>query len=119
MWTTFKKYSPMLKGKGYTRGFVSHNAKATNEYRECHSLAYCLNRFLDPDIARYFQEMGLESRENLYSLSELVQWIFRSRIREGQPINVYIPSKRMRNLLKGWLEHSDRAVIYDRVLDNI
>ena len=41
--------------------------------------------------------------EDLYSLSELIQWIYRSRIRNGEKINLYIPSKRMRELLIDWL----------------
>ena len=28
----------------------------------------------------------------------------RSRIRDNQKINIYIPSKRMRNLLESWLQ---------------
>lgn len=33
----------------------------------------------------------------------MVQFIWRSRIREGKEISLYIPSKRMRELLKEWL----------------
>ncbi|MCT9509257.1 hypothetical protein KTJ05_18660, partial [Acinetobacter baumannii] len=35
--------------------------------------------------------------------SEMVQWIWRSAIREGNPINIYVPSSRMRSLLQRWL----------------
>ena len=42
--------------------------------------------------------------QTLYALSEMVQFIWRSRIREGKEIVLYIPSKRMRELLKEWLE---------------
>src|SRR5262249_26537805 len=117
MWTTFKPFSGALKGRGYAKGFVSHNAKATNEYRDRCTLAYALNRFLDPDVSTYFKEMGLEAREDLWSLSELVQWIFRSRVRDGQPINLYIPSERMRNILTAWLNNSDRSVVFGRAID--
>ncbi|MNR36774.1 hypothetical protein D3C85_1547400 [compost metagenome] len=41
--------------------------------------------------------------QTLYALSEMVQFIWRSRIRDGKEINLYIPSKRMRELLKEWL----------------
>ena len=40
----------------------------------------------------------------MYALSEMIQWIFRSRIRNNEDINIYIPSSRMRNLLIEFLE---------------
>ena len=39
----------------------------------------------------------------MFALSEMLQWIWRSRIRQGESINIYVPSKRMRNLLLDWL----------------
>ena len=45
-----------------------------------------------------------ELDEDAYALSEMLQLIWRSRIRNGENINVYIPSKRMRDLFKEWLD---------------
>ena len=42
--------------------------------------------------------------EELYALGEMVQWIYRSQIRRGDPIVIYIPSKRMRDILIGWVD---------------
>ena len=39
-----------------------------------------------------------------YALSEMLQFIWRSAIRDGKEIWVYIPSIRMRSLLKEWIE---------------
>ena len=39
-----------------------------------------------------------------YALSILIQWVFRSAIRNGQEVWLYLPSARMRGLLAGWLE---------------
>ena len=41
--------------------------------------------------------------EESFALGEMVQWIYRSQIRNGKPITVYVPSKRMRELLIDWL----------------
>ena len=41
---------------------------------------------------------------NMFSLSALIQWMFRSAIRDGKPIKIYIPSFRMRKLLNSWLD---------------
>ena len=43
--------------------------------------------------------------ENLYALSELLQWIWRSTIRDNKPVCIYIPSERMLNLLIDWLNN--------------
>jgi hypothetical protein len=103
IWTTFKSSQKHLNGKGYTRRFISCNTRATNEYKDCTNLAYCCNRFMSPDYTDYFYQHGVLVNEDLFALSELLQWIWRSAIREDKPINIYIPSSRMRSLLIDWL----------------
>lgn len=94
--------------------FVPCNAKSTNLYRKRWALAYCFNMFLNPMIRRFFTDSNTDRKqkglteiipnEDLYALSCLIQWVFRSRIRDGKSIEIYIPSERMRNLLVDWLE---------------
>lgn len=103
MWTTFKDNKKLLSGKGFTKGFVSVNARATNEFRDKKNLAYCANIFLNPIIKQFFQTKNIQIYEEMYALSELVQWVWRSSIRDGNEINIYIPSIRMRKLLTDWL----------------
>lgn len=106
MWTAFKdgkRGNKKLNGKGYTYAFIPCNCRATNDFSDRSKLAYCVNRFLHPTIKHYFTSKGVFVDEDAFALSEFVQWIWRSRIRNGQPIEIYIPSKRMRNLLKEWL----------------
>lgn len=103
MWTTLKMAKPYLKGDGYSKGFVELNARATNKYKHKKNLAYLYNRYLNPIESGFFRKYGIQVNEEIYALSELIQWIFRSAIRDGKPINIYIPSERMRNLLKEYL----------------
>ena len=84
-WTTFKPFSKLMKGKGYSRGFVSCNAKATNDFIENRSLAYLIKTFCTPIMKGYFEEMDVEVREDLHALSEMIQWTWRSQIRRGDP----------------------------------
>ena len=56
-------------------------------------------------IKQFFKENGVNINEDLYATSELIQWLWRSRIRKYESINVYIPSKRMRSLLIDWLDN--------------
>ncbi len=93
--------------------FVECNAKATNEYGSRWALAYCVNMFPPTMIRRFFTD-GNSDRESrglpainpndeLYAVSCMIQWIFRSRIRKGEEIVIFIPSKRMRTLLDDWM----------------
>lgn len=103
LWTTFKTNQTDLKGKGYSKGFISCNLRATNEYGDRHYLAYCLNVFLNPIISNYFVNRNVDIDEDGYALSEMLQWIWRSAIRNGENIEIYIPSERMRMLLIQYL----------------
>lgn len=103
IWTVFKDYQKQTKGKGYTKGFVPLNMRATNDYINCKSVAYLVNRYMNPIIKNFFLENGVVVDEDKYALSELLQFIFRSRIRQAGEINLYIPSKRMRKLLMNWM----------------
>lgn len=107
MWATYKDFKGKLIGKGYTKGFVSLGCRATNDYCDKSNLAYCANIFVHPIIYDFFKGRGITINQDIYALSELIQWIWRSRIRKGEEINLYIPSSRMRRLLKDWLEGKD------------
>ena len=103
MWTCYQTDRAALKGAGYAKGFVSCNARATNEYRHKTNLAYMIDRHMIPIIKTFIESKGVNVDQDQYSLSELIQWIFRSAIRDGKPITLYIPSERMRGLLVDWL----------------
>ena len=57
------------------------------------NLAYCVNIFFNPFLKRYFEEHGCVVDEDKYALSEMIQWIWRSAIRDGHEINIYIQAK--------------------------
>ena len=104
LWTTYKDSHSKLSGKGYTKAFLPCNARATNKYRGRDCLVYCVNIFYNPVEKNYFASKGVEIREDEYALSEMIQWIWRSAIRDGNDINIYIPSSRMRKLLIDWMD---------------
>lgn len=105
--STLKEVEPLLAPRGYSvkKCFIPHNARATNEYADRRAVAYLINRFMNKDKMSFFQDNGVSVNEDLYALSELVQWLWRSRIRNGQPIDAYIPSERMRGLLDAWARY--------------
>lgn len=56
------------------------------------------------NIYNYFKTKDVNVNQELYRLSEMLQWIWRSRIRNNEDINIYIPSTRMRGLLIKYLD---------------
>lgn len=105
MWTTLKDYKTHLQGKGYTRGFTPINLRATNEYADRSTLIYAYNRFMNPYERSFFEDNGVKVNEELLAISDLLQWVWRSQIRNGEPIKLYLPPARMRRLLKEWANY--------------
>ena len=103
IWTTFKDYQTKLKGKGYANSFIPCNSRATNEYMNSFVVVYPINIFVNPIVKQFFTNNGVEINEDGYALSELIQFIYRSRIRQNQHIYCYIPSVRMRSLLYNYM----------------
>lgn len=51
--TTFKVFKSKLSGRGYTKGFIPINSRASNDYREKKSLAYLGNRYFTPQESSF------------------------------------------------------------------
>lgn len=104
-YTTFKKFKFKLKGKGYTNGFIAVNERATNNFSDKQTMIYFANRYLDPNTVDFFRSGSVNVNEDQWALAELLQWIWRGCIRKDEPMNLFIPSKRMRTLLKDWINN--------------
>lgn len=104
MWGTFGSVKNSLQGLGYTKGFVVFNERGTNKYRDRRVLVYAANIFMNTTIKHFYEGLGVKIDDDIYALSTMVQWIWRSAIRDGKDIQIYIPSKRMRSLLINWIQ---------------
>ncbi|TPE68947.1 hypothetical protein [Halalkalibacterium halodurans] len=102
LWTTLKEKESRLGGDGYKKSFIPLNMRATNDYSDRRALAYLFNRFMDPYERSFFEDNGVTVDQDLLAVSDLLQWVYRSRIRNGESIHLYLPSSRMRILLKSW-----------------
>jgi hypothetical protein len=47
--------------------------------------------------------------EDIYALSEMIQVLWRTAIRNDEPVMFYIPSERMRGLFHLWLSTNNTA----------
>lgn len=121
MWTCFKANSKSLEDKNYTieNSYVYSSARATNDYKDRINLAYMINKYADPTIVNFFKERGITVDQDKYSLSELLQWVYRARIRDDKNINIYLPSERMRNLLYGWLNREGEVFKRGEAIDYV
>ncbi len=127
MWTCPKDYKTKLAGRGYTcvrsisgedkklepddfmkrmkelDCFVSCNARASNDYRNRWALAYCCHMYRNPMLEGLFRSNGIKVDSEQYSLSCLVQWMCRSRVRDDLPITILIVNDELREQFKDWI----------------
>jgi hypothetical protein len=123
MWTTIKGEKEVVKkalaptglskeskGNGTDNShkkFVEVNSRATNDHQAKSTCIYLANIYMNPILKGFVEDKGkLKVDQEKYALSELLQWMFRSRIRLNEPIDIYIPSSRMRGLLEDLLNNS-------------
>ena len=51
------------------------------------------------------EDVSVKFKEELYAINEMIQFIWRSAIRNEEQINLFLPSERMRKLLNKWLNN--------------
>lgn len=109
-WTSFLSSQTKLQGVGYSKPvkgglppFLPCNTKATNNYRDYWLCMYTVNIFKNPIEVSYLRSKGVEFNEDMYALSQMIQFVWRGCIRQGKPMKVLILSNRMKSLLEGWL----------------
>jgi hypothetical protein len=108
LWTSYKDYADALTSDKLTyqsrkSNWLAWNTKATNQYADRTVLVYLLNVFPNPLFKNYLENDNFQFNEDDYALSALLQWIWRSAIRNGKKVTIYIPAPRMRQLLTDWL----------------
>lgn len=84
--------------------WIATQTRATNDYAHKTHLVHAFNRYPNTSIQSYLQDYGQGVDADIFAVSELVQWVWRSAIRNGEPITLCIVSKRMRKLFDEWLE---------------
>lgn len=109
MWSTFKCYKPYLKGKGYSNGFTNLNQRATNAFKNARYLVYACNTFMNVGEKLFFTNHGISVNDDDYALAIMLQWIWRSAIRDGEKVYLYIPSSRMRHILINWMDNLEKG----------
>ncbi|MDC0336603.1 hypothetical protein OAN95_00125 [Alphaproteobacteria bacterium] len=82
--------------------WIANTTRGTNDYMHCSHLIYLYDQNINPVVARWLGD-GSRAFNDAYAHTELIQWVWRSRVRRGEPITLYLPSPRMRRLFEEWL----------------
>ena len=95
---------PFASGSKLFQGanWIAKITRGTNKYAHCSHLVYLYDQHMNPYVARWLEDNS-RAFDDAYALTELIQWVWRSRVRKGQPITLYLPSPRMRRLMVEWL----------------
>lgn len=102
LWTCFVPNINDIGTTKYRKQHLPFNYKATNDYMNVHHVAFLLDSFTNPMILAAAESKDNSIDQDRYAISVLIQFVFRSAVRKGEPIKLYLPSLRMRELLERW-----------------
>lgn len=102
VWTTYSHCRYKVTRSRFQEQFIPFNTRATNEFKEATNLAFLLNLYFNPFEKTLLTALGYGFVEEHFVISTLIQFIFRSAVREGKEVNLYLPSPRMREYLEKW-----------------
>lgn len=104
--------SAIINSKG-KHEYIEHtcwlhaNCRATNKYSDKWMLFHCYDRYPNVAVENYLIDYGQKPKRNIYAISEICQWVWRSRIRKGENIILAITNKRMYSVFLKWLNDDD------------
>ena len=88
--------------------WIAKTTKGTNEYRNCTHAVYLSKLNLSPNIIAY---LGVDRQfEKDWAVSELIQWLYRTGLRDGQKVELHLASSHMKCLLEEWLFEQDQVL---------
>jgi len=114
-WTEGSSLRKIIKPKGLIdrvdnkgnlhKCWIAVQTRATNDYAHKTHLLHLYNRYPNQSVKAYLQDYGVDIDDNVFAVSELVQWVWRSSIRNNKEIVLCLASVRMRKLFSDWLDN--------------
>ena len=99
--------------KMFHANWIANTTRGTNDYAHCSHLIYLYDQHVNPVVGRWVNNSS-RSFDDAYALTELIQWVWRSRVRRGEPITLYLPAPRMRRIFLDWLD-DDYNIIHSQI----
>ena len=90
--------SRMFKGANW----LPNTTRGTNDYLHCTHAIYLYEQHANPILLNWLNANHAQFKFD-YALAEMVQWLWRSRVRRNEPVDVYMPSKKMRGVIEKWV----------------
>ena len=97
----FSTDSRMFKGANW----IPNTTRGTNNYSHCSHAIYLYDQNVNPILLNWLNANDKQFKKE-YALTEMIQWIWRTRIRNGEPVDVYMPSSKMREILDQWFHNN-------------
>ena len=86
------------------RGFQATQQYSAVDCTSARVLCYCANPYFPSASVNYLRKNEVDLDQDAYATYHLLRWISRSAVLGGEPVTVYVPSKRMRGLLESWIQ---------------
>ena len=96
-WTTYEGYENYLKNDGYSKGFIFKD-ESLEKFNDCKSYAYLRNDF-PSDLEKQVKDIDAD----FYSIHYLAKVVKYITVDLNHELNLYVPSRRVRDLLCEWL----------------
>ena len=87
--------------------YLYSGTRATNDYAYKSVLVHAYNRHPNLVVNNYLTQYASSPNSDVFALAEMIQWVWRSRIRKEEPIQLCIMNKRMERLFREWLYSSE------------
>ncbi|MEL7279102.1 MAG: DEAD/DEAH box helicase family protein [Pseudomonadota bacterium] len=99
------EHSRVFGRKGGEGGikWLPNKTRGTNLYKHASHAIYLYAMSPNPLVQSFLGVSGKRFSDH-FALAELVQLVWRTRVRDGLPITVAIPDKRMREIFNDWLD---------------
>ena len=98
--------------------FIPMTLRGSNNWRHKRHMAYLPNTYMNVSLKFFLQSQALKVNEDAFCLNQTIQWVFRSAVREGQPITLWLPSQRTRHLFLRWLGWSSDEIAQFELTSN-
>lgn len=119
LWTTYRKAAEKIHmGSGrFMDSFVPLNSGMDFPRPEARAIAYLANDGANTRLIKLLRSMGAKIDGEQNVLYRLLEFIWLSRIRNGEPVLCYIPSRQVRELLVDWMERQEMLAAQDELED--
>lgn len=115
--TVYKPYADKIGCRSMSsKNWLSFTARGVNSLRDRDIVCFLINPYINPSKRRFLAPAQLYD-EDAYSLSILIQFLWRSAIRDGKDIYLYLPSARMRRLLEDWMAEIETGRHVQKLID--